>query len=93
VFPDLDPGLYDPKNSEKLQIKNQCCGSETSKFSCLLLFEDTFTVNHSSNIKSQKQVPKKYKDISYFFACLWKDPDPYKIMTDPDPGGPKTCGS
>jgi hypothetical protein len=21
------------------------------------------------------------------------DPDPYKIFTDPDPGGTKTCGS
>jgi len=30
-----------------------------------------------------------------FFSCLWKDPDadPYKIMTDMDPGGPKTYGS
>ncbi len=26
-----------------------------------------------------------------FFACWWKDP--YQMMTDTDPGGPKTCGS
>ncbi len=47
----------------------------------------------SSKIKkSKKEVAKRRNQgFSYFFACWWKDL--YKIMTDPDPGGPNTYGS
>ncbi len=31
-------------------------------------------------------------DVSRYtiFVKLWKDPDPYLVLMDPDPGGPKT---
>ncbi len=40
-------------------------------------------LHHFLKIKSQKEVTKHW------------DPDPYLILIepDPDPGGPKTCGS
>ncbi len=56
-------------------------------------FEVTFTsvfINKKSK-RSQKIVD--VKNFLTFFACLWKDPDPCKIVTDPDKGDPKTYGS
>jgi hypothetical protein len=40
--------------------------------------------HHFSKIKINKEV-KKIEGI--------KDPDPYLVLKDPDPGGPKTYGS
>jgi hypothetical protein len=54
---------------------------------CLLItFEGTFTLVFIDKIflKSGKKVEIKVF-IATFFACWWKDPDPYKIITDPDP--------
>ncbi len=44
--------------------------------------------------KSKKSHNKvvEIKVILTSFACWWKDPDQYKVITDPDPGGPKTYG-
>ncbi len=33
-----------------------------------------------------------YINFFTFFACWWRDPDPNKIMTDPDPVGQKAYG-
>jgi hypothetical protein len=43
-----------------------------------VLFDGTthLPVHHSSKIKSHKTV--EINDFLNFFACLWKDPDPYK---------------
>ncbi len=60
---------------------------------CLLFFKGCFT---SVFIDKKSKRSHKIVEINFFltfFACWWKDPDPYKIMTDPDPGGPKTYGS
>ncbi len=63
------------------------------KFFCLLLFEDTFTsfFRDKKSKKSQKTVGIKV--FLTIFAWWKKDPDPYLLLTDPDPGGPKTYGS
>jgi hypothetical protein len=58
-----------------------------SKLFCLLLSVGTFT-----SVRKDKKSAENKVFIN-FFACLWKDPDTYKIITDPDPGGPKTYGS
>jgi hypothetical protein len=31
--------------------------------------------------------------LTLFAYWTWKDPGPYKIITNPDQGGPKTYGS
>ncbi len=44
-------------------------------------------------MESHKEVTKRQKSKNNFFhtifACLWKDPDPYLWLMDPDPGGRK----
>ncbi len=64
-----------------------------AKHFCSQLFEGTFT----SFFKDQKlQRSRKRVEINVFltnFAWWWKDPDPYLLLTDPDPGGSKTYGS
>ncbi len=74
-----------------------------SDFACLLLSEGIFTsvfkrykvIRNSLISEITKQ--QKSRILYSFFASLWKDPDPqpdtYKIITDPDPGGAKTYGS
>ncbi len=68
----------------------------TNKFFCLFVFEgyiftSVFTFRDKKSKRSHKKV--EIKVFLTFFACWWKDPGPYKIMTDPDPGGPKTNSS
>ncbi len=52
-------------------------------------------LHRSSKKKVKKITYGKNQGFSSFFACWWKNPDPYKQTTDPDAdlGGPKTCGS
>jgi hypothetical protein len=62
-------------------------------FSLFLLttFQDTFTLYHSSKIKSQKRSHKtvEIKVFLTIVAWWWNGPDPYLWLTypDPDPGG------
>ncbi len=74
--------------NDKMPAKNNC-----QQIFCLLVFEVSFTLVFLS-IKSKKKSQNIINQgFSYFFACWWKDLDPYKIMTDPDLEGPKTSGS
>ncbi len=59
--------------------------SSSSNFFCLLLFEGTFTSVIIDKKSRRGHEKVEIKVFLTFFACLWKDPDPYKIMTDPDP--------
>ncbi len=56
-----------------------------SKFFCLLLFEATFKSFFKLQVKKKSQNSRKIR--------WYKDPDPYLVLMDPDPGGPKTSGS
>jgi hypothetical protein len=75
----------------KMPIKNKFF----PKLFCLLLFEGsqgTFTWVFIDKKSKRSHKIVEIKVFLTFFACCWKDldpdPDPYKIMTDPD--GPKT---
>jgi hypothetical protein len=63
-----------------------------SKFFALLLLSVHF-LSVFIDKKSKKSKNSGTQGFSYFFACWRKDPDPdvdpYKIMTNPHPGGPK----
>ncbi len=37
----------------------------------------------------RKSLYSRNQGFINFFASWWKDPDPYIVFTDPDPGGPK----
>ena len=55
-------------------------------------------LHHFSKIKSQKEViQQKNQGFSLYFCLMMEGsgagPDPYLWLMDPDPGGPKTCGS
>jgi hypothetical protein len=85
--PDQDPAVF--VRTFKMPTKN------LFKFFCLLLFEGTF--NHSSKIKSHKEVTKQCKSrFSYNFCVVMEgsgsSSGSLQIMMDPDPGGPKTYG-
>ncbi len=58
---------------------------------------NTDTFNHSSKIKSHKEIRKRRNQGFSYYFWWWKDPDtaPYLWLTDPDAdsGGPKTYGS
>jgi hypothetical protein len=50
---------------------------------------------HQFSLIKKSKKSHKIAEIKVFltlFVCCWKDPDrdpdPYKIITDPDPGGP-----
>jgi hypothetical protein len=64
-------------------------------FFCLLLFEDTVHLHQSSETKSQKEVTKQRKPRLSFFCLIMEgsgsriEAGSVKIMTDPDPRGPK----
>jgi len=64
---------------------------------CFLLLEGTFTSFFKDNKskRSHKTVPVGIKVFLTIFAWWQKDPDlePHFWLMDPDPGGPKTCGS
>ncbi len=63
-------------------------------FFCLLpvLFEGTCTSFFQD--KSQKESQnRRNQGFLTIFAWWSKDPDPNLWLVDPDPGGPKTCGS
>jgi hypothetical protein len=82
-----------------LRIRNLLFTSVTCKmpqkifffnnFFCLLLFDGTLTT--STKMKSHKEVlNSRNQGFSYYF-CLMKGS--VQLMTDPDPGGPKTLFS
>ncbi len=96
---DLDPrirttDLWIRKRIRILLFSSVADKMPTENFFLLLItFSGTFTsvFNDKKSKGSHKIV-----EIRVFLTCYtcWqKDPDPYKIMTDPDPGGLKTCGS
>ncbi len=75
------------------QWLTRCQQKIIQKYFCLLLFDDTLT---SVSIYKKSKRRQKIVGIKVFLtsvACWWKDPDPYKIMTDPDPGGLNPYGS
>ncbi len=60
----------------------------------LITFEGRF-LYHSSKIKSHEEVTKQYKEAFFLLFGLMidgSDPDPYLLLTDPNPGGPKLPG-
>ncbi len=67
-----------------------------NKFFFLICFPYFFLLVHlrqSSKIIEKQQKLKHWNSRNqgfYFFACWWKAPDPYKMIMDPDPEGPKT---
>jgi hypothetical protein len=56
----------------------------------LITFEGTFTSVFIDKKSKRSHKIVEIKDFLTFFF-RWKDPDPYKIKRDPDPGDPKTC--
>ncbi len=57
-------------------------------------------IHHFSKIKSQKESQNSsYQGFSYYFCMMTEESGsesgfgPYLWLMDPDPGGPKTCGS
>jgi hypothetical protein len=79
--PDPDPAFSSV--ADKLPTKN--------KFFCLLLFEGTFTSVFIEKFKKSQN--SRNQGFSYFFSLLMEKSNPYNIMTDPDPVGPKPYGS
>jgi hypothetical protein len=79
---DPDPALF----VSNLQDANK-------KLFCLLLFKGTFAsfFTNKRSLRSHKTV--EIKVFLTIFAWWWDNPDPHIWLTDPDPGGPKTCGS
>jgi hypothetical protein len=55
------------------------------KFFGLFLPVDTFSSVFKDKNSVRSHLTAEIKVI-YFFACSYKDPDPYKIITDPAPG-------
>jgi hypothetical protein len=64
-------------------------------FSKVFVYYGTFLryIYISFHKKGLKEVKKNYKLRFSHFFCLFTEGSGYKIMTDPDPGGPKTYGS
>ncbi len=92
-----DPYLL-PKNPDAdpaLSVSDQQDNNKNNFFP-FSFYACSFSVHlhHSSKIKNHDEVTKQLKSrFSSFFVCWWKDPepepDPYKEITDPDPGDPK----
>ncbi len=64
-----------------------------NKIFCLLLFEGTFTSFFKEKKSKRSRKTVGIKVFLTVFAWWYKDPDPDLWQMDPDPGGPKTCGS
>jgi hypothetical protein len=63
----------------------------------LLLFDGTFTSFFRERVKKSYKIIGNKVFLLIFYPYLEPEqdpePDPYLCLLDPDPGGPKTCGS
>jgi hypothetical protein len=70
--------------------------ADNKKFQISLFFKVFLIITSVFKDKKSKRSHIKI-EISRFFLTFfvygWKDPDPYNIITDPDPGCLKTSGS
>ncbi len=57
----------------------------TKKICFFLFFLFTTFWRYISSVFTDKSLKEVQNKISYFFACWWKDPYPYKIVTYLDP--------
>jgi hypothetical protein len=85
---DADPRIrtFDKRIRMRIQLLILLFSSVTLKmptkvYMLIHFFEDTFTVHHSSKIKSHKKVKKKPVEIKvflHFYACYGSGSGPYK---------------
>ncbi len=94
--PDPDPAIF-VMDLQEAKKKNYFL----KQFSCLLLFEGTFTSFVKDKKSKKKSQKSRNQGFSYYFCLMIEESGagagsrsiPLNNGPDPDPGGPKTYGS